>query len=160
MNGRDLDRLLIKLINYLLQCLAYERRDSTSVPKNLLGRFLFPVGDSDQTSWVSLVDTPIVATIIEQIQSRPNSVVIYAPMLTITSQARVEPLVGILGIVSNKQLRLDPSTYPPAPLDKRAILYYNIDTLLQRRGSMQESAKTSENYYRIGRNCGVCVELL
>ncbi|CUU36510.1 MAG: hypothetical protein N2045_04785 [Fimbriimonadales bacterium] len=70
--------VLTALIDYYLECLAQERRDTLTVLESRIERAVSRLPDHPP-DWQSLLSSSIAQPLIQQLRSNANQVALYAP---------------------------------------------------------------------------------
>jgi hypothetical protein len=101
---------LIALIDYYLQCLAQERRETLTVLESRLEQAILPVPIPHADCWDAVLNSSVVPEVIQRLQGRPDRVAVYAPYLFVGPRgASHEPLAGVVCMVSRGRLVVDPA---------------------------------------------------
>jgi len=101
-------RPLIALIDYYIECLAQERRDTLTVLKSQLQQVVLPLPVRHPECWEAILNTHVAEEVIHRLHGRANRVAVYTPYTIVAARgAHHEPLVGVLCTVSRGVLNID-----------------------------------------------------
>ncbi len=137
---------IVALIDYYLECLAQERRDTLTVLESLLEQSLLPLHNPNLRSWAELLNSAEGSEAVQRLRARPDRVVIYAPYSVVTTRGtRHEPLVGIFCTVHKHQLVPDPADLWLSSLLTTEMSEEDLDTV---RDLLERSARTSPEAFQ------------
>lgn len=101
---------LIALIDYYLECLAQERRETLTVLESRLEQAILPVPIPHADSWDAVLNSSAAMEVIQRLHGRPDRVAVYAPYLFVGPRGvSHEPLAGVVCMISRGRLVIDPA---------------------------------------------------
>lgn len=132
---------LLELIDYYLECLAQERRDTLTVLESQLEQAVLPLPVRHPECWEAVLNTPIAQEVVHRLHGRADRVAVYAPYTFVGARGTLhEPLVGIVCTVSHGALTLDPADLWISPALSGEISEQDLQAM---RDEIERSARLS-----------------
>ncbi|MCL6531886.1 MAG: DNA2/NAM7 family helicase [Armatimonadetes bacterium] len=132
--------VLTALIDYYLECLAQERRDTLTVLESRIERAVSRLPDHPP-DWQSLLSSSVAQPLIQQLRSNANQVALYAPYTVVTARGTAhEPLVGVVCTLTRGRLEIDPADLWISPTLGAEMSESDLQAL---RDTLERSARIS-----------------